>query len=163
MLKNTFKSSSPKNQWPKPEYLRNETYSFSANPLSQPIPGQCNAFLEWYGEQRQFFKDLRFCKVSLYCEVSSQGKLHFHGFIRVKHHIKFYIHDVPRINERYSTEMDTIGNSLDGLFDAYAEWIAYCNKVQPLMQEYMTEEIYGPFNKENLLYKNEDGMILINT
>lgn len=146
MLRDTLKRSAgfpvagAKNRYVKPEELAlNQTYAFSFNPSMQPRfdAGGPTPFKNWWEVCKGLFDSLRYCHTRLFCEFSSQGRFHFHGTIKVTSPL-FYVHDVPKINEAGSSEMDTI--------DDHLVWYLYCLKNQLFMQRYLAREVLPMIN-----------------
>lgn len=148
-LKDNFKSAAGfadgGNVWIKPEDMSNNmTYAITINPESQPDYSTCNGFVDWWGEQVEKFNRLKGCKLTLFCETSQKGRMHFHGFIKIIKRVIFSMFDVPCLQKFFSTKMRYLGcvKSVEeyNLFDDYADWYAYCLKLQNDMQEYICGE-----------------------
>jgi len=86
---------------------------------------------QWWDRQQEFFLDLLFCNVRLFCEFSTQGRFHFHGTIKISSPY-FYLRDVGLLNANGACEMDVISHP--------EVWLAYCLKNQLFMQHYVKKE-----------------------
>lgn len=89
----------------KPEDLiLNKEYAFSYNPKEQ-LGITCikythhkrfiNTYHDWVNNMHKLFKKLQGCNICVVLEVSQLGRLHFHGYIRVKNKFLFYVKDIP--------------------------------------------------------------------
>lgn len=132
-------------------------YAFTYNPIDQPKPGALGE-LEWFDEMRQFFYGLQYSKYRLYTEVSKTGRWHFHGLIKITDRLRFTIREIGQLM--------TFGNLCMKRFkttDDHMNWLAYCNKQQNELQDYLTGAIYCTIDPKVLKNRNEDGIILIDS
>lgn len=118
----------------KPEQIcLGDEYSFSFNPEDQPI------FDKWYNVKingLKFFSEknenvlvtLRFCEVRVQMEVSSKGRLHYHGYIRIENVPKFIIHDLAKLRHYGTYEIDIIKDK--------DIWRTYVDKQKHFMENY---------------------------
>lgn len=132
-------------------------YAFTFNPSDQPKPS-CLGVHEWYGEMKGFFNGMQYSKYRLYTEVSKTGRFHFHGFIKIINRLKFCIKEVNQL-----TTFGTVCIKRLKTMEDYLEWLAYCNKQQNEINDYLTEEIYCTIDPKVLKNRNEDGIILIDS
>lgn len=78
---------------------------------------------------QNIFKNLKYCEVLLYPELSPTGRLHYHGVLTVIDTIQFLWHDVQIIREHAQCEIDTIKEM--------KVWEEYISKQYHLMKEYI--------------------------
>lgn len=115
-----------------------QRYSFSYNPVDQPIMESPTGFKDWWQENYNFFRSMLHSTYQLYCELSPHGRWHFHGYVWVTNVLKFYMYDVPRMSN-CACSMDSIGPT----FDDENQWLAYCIKQQNQLSEFIKDELYG--------------------
>lgn len=72
--------------------------------------------------------ELKHCEIEAVPEASSQGKIHYHGKIKIKHILNFYLLDLPHIKHYGSVEIDTIKDM--------SVWDAYMLKQEKIMKEF---------------------------
>lgn len=161
-VKDTFKaaagfSTSAKNQFIPYERLNvREMYAFTFNPERQPVLAHPIGVKLWWEAQDELFNELKHCIVRLYCEISTTGRWHFHGFIYILDKLRFTIYDIPKIIEKGSSKIDTMNTSED-----YIKWLIYCNKQQSEIQDLLTEQLYCELDPKNLRTRNPEGIIQI--
>lgn len=141
------------------DLVNGQLYAITFNPAEQPDLSAPNGILDWWGEQNHLFHRITGAIVHLYCETSKTGRLHFHGFIKVKNRVKFCIFDVPILQKNGKTCIKTIGLPDQCVFEQYGEWITYCLKQQNDMQELLIQECHSRFDK---LEKSDQFMTLSN-
>lgn len=91
-----------------------QRYAFSFNPLDQPKFVQFHkvtltTYTDWQNGVRKHLS-FKHAKVNVFMEISSKGRLHYHGFIIIQNIVKFYLHDLPRLRMEGSYEIDTISD-----------------------------------------------------
>lgn len=161
-LKDSFKAAAgmgknAKNQFLEYERLQvDEMYAFTLNPVDQPVHSHPIGVKIWYENLCDFIKELKYCKVRLYIEVSKTGRFHGHGFLWVTDKLRFTIYDVPKIISKGSSKIDTMATP-----DDYVYWLIYCNKQQNEMNDYLTAHIYCDIDKRSLATRNPDGVICV--
>lgn len=123
---------------PDPKLLKvNEPYAFSFNPASQPYEYQSNETIKgdiqiWTNCIISLLKSLRFCKVNIRPEISSNGRVHFHGTIHLLNIARFMLFDIPLIKDKGTFEIDTIKDP--------ETWKTYYTKGEFYMLDYCKEE-----------------------
>lgn len=129
-----------KNVFVKPEnVVVKKLYAFNYNPEAQPKVGKLNSVKEWW-ELIEYIVcgNMRYCNVKLYCEISSTGRYHFHGYIRLTEIYGFYTIDNPLLVQHGTVVMKEIEND---------DWEDYILKQQYFMQTALQKELYGPLVK----------------
>lgn len=114
-------------------------YTFSFNPESQPIIQSfgkmtLTSFTTWSEEIYKMFDRCVYCIIETYMELSSAGRLHFHGTLKIVNIPKFYYFDLKILKFHGSFEIDTINTDND-------QWDRYCLKQKPFMVPFCEE--YG--------------------
>lgn len=74
-----------------------------------------------------FFSNINCVSTKLYPEVSSKGRIHVHGYIRIHRVIEFYTVFVPTLLAHNHIELDTVSDE-NGVYEKYIK------KLQPQMQ-----------------------------
>lgn len=145
---------SMKNKLLKPEEVYEKVaYSITLNPIdklqcySQNSTRRLTTFYEFH---YKYLKKILapFADYDLWLEISSKGRLHFHGIIYIKDIISFYLSSVPKLTDDYAIEMDTIDDVLI--------WLSYCQK-QSVIREIIPAECCYMSNIERL--NKEKGII----
>lgn len=121
------------------ECVKGVWYSFSYNPQAQPMleainkvdPFGCN-LQDWYKEEISSFCRLKYCDIECRLEISSRGRFHVHGRIRVKDVIRFFSVDLRRMQARGSYEIDRINDPI--------KWDLYCRKQSEVMSDFCESE-----------------------
>lgn len=112
-------------------------YAFTLNPGDQPNQSGLgvNEFKRWFTAQRISILNIlgNYANIDLYPEISSKGRIHFHGFLTIKDIFNFYYKCVPRLMVHYSIEMDTIADR--------AVWKTYCTKQEEFVQPALHREL----------------------
>lgn len=80
----------------------------------------------FYNATVKVLNNLNHCEVSIVPEASPQGKLHYHGTIKIKDILNFYLLDLPHIKHYGSLEIDEINDSV--------KWDTYCSKQEKIMK-----------------------------
>lgn len=130
-----------KNKFPKPEDLRMDfCYTFTYNPEQQYI-GDIDRIKK---AVRAFKNKMNFACLAykVYLELSSNGRIHFHGYIKIKEIKEFYLFAVPAMCAHASTEMDTIEDDevwYNYITKQFHIWQIYLYKDYP--PEYVTQWI----------------------
>lgn len=95
-----------------PDYVEiGMKYAFSFNPIQQPpntYSETLTQYNEWNKLQHKFFSELKYCKFALYLDMSSLGRLHYHGYIIINDICNFFFKDIPNIGKHGSYEIDFI-------------------------------------------------------
>lgn len=127
-LKPTSKYSKGGNQAIPPEQvLRDTWYSITINPADK--------YQFWNNEKRllRFYakaiENIPMDNIEghLFLELSKNGRLHYHGEIRITDTLRFFLDDIKKLEEYGHYEIDTIAEIDD--------WIAYCLKQQTKLKE----------------------------
>lgn len=127
---------------PSPEDMNdNDIYSFTFNPEVQPLtPKFTLDLITWHNGIDNILKQLQFSNVVLRPELSQGSRWHYHGQIKIKNIMKFFIFDLPVLRENGSFEIDTIEDN--------NKWLDYCKKQETKMKDLCKE--YGiPYVYEN--------------
>lgn len=117
-------------------------YSFSYNPEEQPdiqrfYNIRLNEFESWSQRVYEVFASLRYSHIRTYMEISRSGRLHFHGYIKIKDIVQFYFYDLRKLKHYGTFEIDFINDPL--------KWDLYIKKQKEMME---------PFCKKNsMLYE----------
>jgi len=121
-----------------PEVMYTDTlYAFSFNPEDQPTGAgagvyKLNAIKDFHIEIADKFHKLHNCEVEIVPELSRNGRWHYHGTILIKHVIKFFVYDMPKLKLMGTYEIDSI--------ESQTKWDEYVFKQKHYMQPYMREE-----------------------
>lgn len=126
MIDSKFKCIKPE------QVIPDMNYAFSYNPEEQPTPQRfynitLNCFESWSQKIYEIFATLRYCEIETYMEISKNGRLHFHGYIRISDIPKFFFYDIKKLRHHGTYEIDEINDE--------DTWIDYCVK----QREYMTD------------------------
>lgn len=112
---------------PAPELVQLETdYAFSFNPSSQPV--SLSNLAEWYTEHQRLLHEWTGANIHCVPELSSKGRLHFHGVIRILNVPHFYIH-LKDYEPFGGWEIDTISDM--------KVWDTYCFKSKSFMKDFI--------------------------
>lgn len=115
----------PRNSTLKLEDIKENTlYSLSLNPSDQRLT-KPDRMLHVIGDALKLFHRDRSSMGHIYVEVSPHGRIHFHGVIGILDRLEFYVNMLPRIEDDYTIEMDTIKDE--------KIWHDYCVKQQEWM------------------------------
>lgn len=118
----------------KPEDIEcGKEYSFSFNPEDQPkferfYNMKLNTLRTFSEENEKIFHLLRYCDVKVYLEISSKGRFHYHGYIKIEHIPKFIIHDLAKLRSVGTYEIDMIKSP--------ETWWQYVSKQRHFMLDY---------------------------
>lgn len=125
-----------RHQMPKPDMVNmDDLYSFSYNPEVQPEQDSLgrvhyNVYSRFEKRIEKTLRKLLYCDFKLFMDISQNGRLHYHGYIRIRDRINFYFHDIPIMKRNSSFEIDTIGDVV--LWDQYCQkmpdMVTWCNK-----------------------------------
>lgn len=125
----------PRNQIPKLEALNSiETYAITISPNNtNQFSGHTDRFKHTIHQHSfTWLKDL--CKTSeikLYMEFSPEGRIHYHGTIKINDIFKFYQDLFPMLNDHFTCVIKPIKDQ---------EWIqTYCQKQAHIIQPYCEE------------------------
>jgi len=145
--------SKPKNFVPKYESVEHhETLAITIAP--------CDKYQFVYSEDRlnDFHKCLRLkltsiCRNHVYLqlrtEISSNGRLHFHGYVTVRERLNLYLYVIPRLEDIATVVIKTMTDAM--------EWDNYCQK-QGISQEWMLIPLLqtkNPINNTKDLQKSK--------
>lgn len=136
----------PKNVLPKPETLKPYTsYAFTINPEIQHKEDSDR--LRKVIRLLQRILNSAYISYKLYIEVSSQGRIHGHGYIRICDTREFYLTFVPYITARATVVIEDISD--DEGWEIYITKQCAFMQCKPLYKDYglITQEIR---NKGNL-------------
>ncbi len=116
-------------------YKKDVVYSFTINPSDAGQYFKATTIQRF----RQFtdynFKHLNtilldYCDITVYPEISRQGRIHYHGYIRINDIFNFHLFSLHRLKEVYIYEIDTIDKS--------TKWSEYIHKdksvIEPALQ-----------------------------
>lgn len=111
-------------------------YSFSLNPQEQPAIQnfyriKLNTFKDWSDQIENKIKRLHYCQYSLCIEISSNGRLHYHGYIKIKDIAKFYMYDIKLLKDIGCYEVDHITDP--------SVWSTYVEKQKRFMEKFCKE------------------------
>lgn len=109
-------------------------YTFNLNPNTAPTDIKRNGELSlqvppWFNHIVKGLNKLRYCKYTLYHELSPGAKWHYHGVITITEVINFFIFDVFELKKLGAFEIDTI-KDLD-------IWMTYCTKQRAILEPFM--------------------------
>lgn len=87
-----------------------------------------------------------YCYFRLRTEISSHGRLHYHGYVTIKNRLKFYLYTLPALEDDYTVVIKPVQSE--------ADWENYCLK-QGISQDWilipylqpMAEPIEDPVRK----------------
>lgn len=128
----------PRNIFLKPENIfLNEVYAFNFNPEGQPKIGRLNSLKDWFNIYGKLLTNLTGAAVKMYVEISSTGRYHFHGYIKILNIVRFYTKDVH--------ELILNGTSVMKVIESENDWEEYVLKQQSFIQPHLKLEIYGEF------------------
>lgn len=127
----------PKYSCVKPEDIHlGLKYSFSYNPEDQPLfekfyKMKLNTLNDWSQKYEDIFTTLKYCKISIYLEISSNARFHWHGYIEILNIVPFLLHDCAKLKHYGTYEIDIIKDPL--IWDKYITkqksfMEIYCNK-----------------------------------
>lgn len=139
---------SPKEKYviPKPEHLLLQTtYAFSFNPIDDSKM-DFSDLTSWSKDFLRIFDNCFSCDIRLYVEYSTHAKFHFHGYIKIKDELYFYLKDLPYLKGLGTFEIDTIGDPM--------YWDMYCKKNKGKMKRLCQENgLIYIFENTRLRYK----------
>lgn len=98
----------------KPDLAKIDTlYTFSYNPKYQPHQDMfgrmdINNLEQWEKDICKKLKSLKYCKFNLTLDISSGGRLHYHGYIKILNLVSFYFHDIHILQYEGTYEIDII-------------------------------------------------------
>lgn len=115
----------PKHIIPKPENVAG-AYAFSFNPSLQ-YEEKTNRFDLIVASTQKLFSETRSIKACVWAEISSLGRVHFHGFCGIYDIFDFYNNFVIKLTTFGTVTMEPIVH--------YDIWRDYCLKMQHMMPE----------------------------
>lgn len=122
-----------------PEFLgpahRDTDFSFSFNPVTQHFDSK-ERINRVYTDTFKLLCSQPSISGKLRMEVSSTGRLHFHGTIRILDPKQFYVYTVPILQASGTYEIDTIQNP--------DEWRTYCEKQESVMGKIVLRFTWQP-------------------
>lgn len=83
-------------------------YSLSLNPSEQHFKQSLNRTINVIADLLKLFRPDKSCGGHVYLECSPHGRLHFHGHIYILNIYEFYTYMIPKIEDKYTMEIDTI-------------------------------------------------------
>lgn len=114
---------------PSPEDMdTDKLMSFTFNPLITPYDKDILDMPTYVNELMDTFKRLKYCRIKLFHEISSTGKFHFHGYIKIEDPMRFTIFDFPKLKPEGTLEIDHINDS--------AVWAKYALKQVNIMKPF---------------------------
>ena len=125
-------------------------YAFTFNPEIQPLnisgkglnsslwqfdPSECLtlSLKDWYKTCHILFNSLNGCELTkMICEISKNGRYHFHGCIQITDIMEFYTYAIPLLNSKCHYAICPIHDYLDTKErkKTYATWDDYLAKQQ---------------------------------
>lgn len=114
-----------------PELMKTDTlYTFTWNLKEQPTTiskGRSFIYLrDYYNMVIRRLNLLNHCSIKLYPEISSSGRFHFHGTIKINDIALFMLLDLPFLKEKATYEIDVINDM--------AKWETYIWKSDHIMK-----------------------------
>lgn len=91
--------------------VENEWNTITLNPAHNQYyeKGSFERFNLWTAYVYTYLKqNLNYCDLELFPEISSKGRLHLHGYIKIKLVAEFYLHDVAKLVQFGNVEVDTV-------------------------------------------------------
>lgn len=136
----------------------NVFYACTLNPEIQPIrkgyKETIGAFFDWYSKIENVLLKCNNCQFYLNTEISSNGRLHYHGYILILNIPKFYYYDLLMLKDNFSFEIDTIENHIT--------WRTYMDKQKDFMLLFCTNhgisyniDTIGDPNRMDALVNND--------
>lgn len=121
----------------KPEDVKTyHKYAFNLAPEYQPTQGKLNSFKEWYDHFEHILRDICIAsKYTMFVEISSKGRFHFHGYIEVHDIMNFYIFDVKTLMNNGTCVMKEI--------EDVTKWHEYIHKQEKFIQKYLKKELFS--------------------
>lgn len=116
---------------PAPEDMPDELMTFTYNPNFTPFDGVIMDMATYSNELVDVFKLLKYCEIKLVHEISSSGKWHLHGYIKIINKMKFVLFDFKILKEHGVFEIDTIADP--------DKWKEYVYKQKSLMTDLLKE------------------------
>jgi len=110
--------------------------SFTYNPLITPYDKDILDMPTYVNELMETFKKLKYCKIKLYHEISSTGKFHLHGYIKIEDPMRFTIFDFPKLKTEGTLEIDIINDT--------TTWAKYVFKQLHLMKPFCDSQKVPP-------------------
>lgn len=115
------------------EVVDNTLYTFSFNPEEQPMFQKfysmtLNNLKDWSQQQHNILTSLKYCKVECYMEISSGGRLHFHGYIKITDTVNFFLKTIKHIRHYGTYEIDHITD--------HEKWSEYVSKMEKKMKTF---------------------------
>lgn len=116
------KYNKPKNQIPDMEVInKDEWYAITLNPSQQY---ECRRLNQQHRRLNKHYKNhAKIYSLRLYPELSSTGRLHFHGYIRISKVFLFYYKVVPTLISNYTIVIKEVTSE---------DWDTYCKKQNKL-------------------------------
>lgn len=118
----------------KPEDVVEGTeYTFSFNPEEQPLFQRfysmtLNNLKDWSQQQDNVFRSLKYCKINVVMEISSGGRLHYHGYITITDTVNFFLKTIKHLKHYGTYEIDVITDP--------DKWSAYVYKMDKKMKSF---------------------------
>lgn len=116
---------------PSPEDMPDELMAFTFNPNFTPWDDKIMDMATYSNELVEVFRQLKYCKIKLYHEISCSGKWHLHGYIQIDNKMKFVLFDYKILQENGVFEIDYINDS--------QIWKEYVYKQKELMLELLKD------------------------
>lgn len=152
MVRRTPANNHQKYSCIKPEdVLEGVEYSFSFNPEDQPhfdrfYNMKLNTLSNWSDNQFDILTSLKYCTVNVYLEISSKARFHYHGVIKIHHIPNFYIHDLAKVRNYGTYEIDYIKD--------IEVWTSYVTKQKHIMEDYCNKHNMK-YNVQSPMFKNK--------
>lgn len=134
-----------------PEDMSDDLMAFTFNPNFTPYDDVVLDLKTYSNELVEAFKQLKYCKIKLYHEISCNGKWHLHGLIKIIDKMKFTIFDLQILKTHGVFEIDTIGKMEDWFSEAYV--FKQKKLMVPLLTEYGIPYSYNTIDDKLYLVK----------
>ncbi len=97
-------------------YKKDEIYSFTVNPsdAGQFFRGNSiHRIRDAINYNVKHFNNILvdYSDITLYPEISRQGRIHYHGYIRINDVFNFHVNTLHKLKDKYIYEIDTIKDS----------------------------------------------------
>lgn len=122
----------------KPECVDQDMlYTFSFNPQEQPLIENfyrvtLTRFQSWSETMDSKLKRMRHCTYKLVLEISTGGRLHYHGWISINNIMGFYLMDLKYLADLGTYEIDNIND--------FQKWDTYVYKQRSFVEPWTQME-----------------------
>lgn len=131
MTKNTFNDKHK--CIPLEEMKPGGLYTLTFNPEEQPLVERfynikLNTLSGWSNLNEERLTTLRYAEIDIVTEISSKGRLHYHGYIYILDPVNFIFYDLRKLKHYGTYEIDHINNE--------DVWRTYVYKQQEYMEKW---------------------------